>query len=387
MTQQPWPDAAPGRAWRIGVDFHVFDGKFQGSRSHLLGVFSELVALRPDWRFFFFLQDTQSLARLPAFQRGNVELVHMPHANPLVRLGWQLPRLRRRLRLDIVHTQYVMPLLPVQGNAVTVHDVLYESHPQYFQRLFVWRSRCLIRWSARRADLLLTVSEFSRGELARRYGLDPQRIAVLLNAVDGSHFFPGEQGLGMLARRGLHAQSYLLTVGRIEPRKNHASLLRAYGRLAGHPPPLVVVGQRDFGYHDFDAALAQLPPGRQVLLLDDVGDQELPVLYRHALAFVYPSFAEGFGMPPLEAMASGVPVITSNTTALPEVVGQAGLTVDPLDDQALAQAIERVCGDPLLRQRLRQQGLDRARQFTWTAAAQTLAHAYDAYLHTPNLPR
>jgi glycosyltransferase involved in cell wall biosynthesis len=368
------------------VDFHVFDGKFQGSRSHLLGVFSELVALRPDWRFFFFLDDTESLARMSPFQRSNVELVRMPRANPLVRLGWQLPRLRRRLRLDIMHTQYVMPLQAAQGNAVTVHDVLFESHPQYFQRLFVWRARCLIRWSARRADLLLTVSEFSRGELASRYGLDPQRIAVLLNAVDSGLFFPGEEGLSILARRSLQAHSYLLTVGRIEPRKNHATLLRAYGRLPGDPPPLVIVGQRDFGYHDFDAALARLPPGRQVLLLDDVDDQELPVLYRHALAFVYPSFAEGFGMPPLEAMASGLPVITSNTTALPEVVGDAGLTVDPFDDQTLAEAIERVCNDALLRQRLRQQGLDRSRQFTWTTAAQTLAQAYETYLHAPTLP-
>lgn len=367
---------------RIGVDFHVFDGKFQGSRSHLLGVYTELVALRPDLHFCFFLQDTEGLARLPAFQRPNVELVRMAQANPLLRLGWQLPLLRRRHRLDILHTQYIAPLIPARGNAVTVHDVLYESHPQYFEPLFVLRSRWLIRWSARRADMLLTVSEFSRQELARRYGIDPRHIGVLLNAADNTHFFAGDTGAALLQKRGLSPQGYLLTVGRIEPRKNHAALLRAYAQLSDDCPPLVVVGQRDFGYHDFDAALAQWPAGRQLVMLDDVDDQELPVLYRHAMAFVYPTHAEGFGMPALEAMASGAPVITSHTTALPEVVGDCALTVDPDDDTTLVHALQRVCHDPELRQQMRDRGLARARHFTWSAAAHTLAGVYDRYLHS-----
>lgn len=364
---------------RIGVDFHVFDGKFQGSRSHLLGIFGELTRLCPEFEFVFLLEKTEALARVPGFSGPNVELVRMPHTNPLKRLGWQLPRLRRALRLDLVHTQYVIPLLPARGNAVTIHDVLFEPYPEFFGKLFVLRSRMLMRWSARAADLLFTVSDYSRGEIASRYGAPPERIGVLHNAVDRQVFHPGEAGADLVRARGLLPGGYLLTVGRIEPRKNHAALLRAYRLLEGHPPPLVIVGQRDFGYGDFEAELAQMPAGREVRVLDNVGDGELPALYRHAQLFLYPSFAEGFGMPPLEALASGVPVITSASTAIPEVVGEAGVLVDPHDPEALRLAMQRLLADPAARAALVQRGLARADAFTWRRSAETLAAAYRHY--------
>lgn len=364
---------------RIGVDFHVFDGKFQGSRSHLIGIFGELTRLCPEFQFVFLLEKTESLAKLPGFSEPNVELVKMPHASPLVRLGWQLPRLRRSLRLDLLHTQYVIPLLPARGNAVTIHDVLFEPYPQFFSKLFVLRSRTLMRWSARRADLLFTVSDYSRAEIASRYGVPVQQIGVLHNAVDRDVFYSGAAGVERLRARGLEPGGYLLTVGRIEPRKNHAALLRAYRQLEGSPPPLVIVGQRDFGYGAFEAELAQMPGDREVRVLDDVGDGELPALYRHAQMFLYPSFAEGFGMPPLEALASGVPVITSASTAIPEVVGDAGLLVDPHDPRALQEAMQVLLNDPAERTALVQRGLSRADMFTWRRSAESLAAAYRQY--------
>lgn len=367
------------RRRRIGVDFHVFDGKFQGSRSHLIGIFGELTRICSEFDFVFLLEQTDALGRLPGFAEPNVQRVHMPHANPLVRLGLQLPRLRRELGLDLVHTQYVIPLQPARGNAVTIHDVLFEPFPQFFGRLFVLRSRALMRWSARKADLLFTVSDYSRDEIASRYGVPAANIGVLHNAVDRSVYFPGEAGAELVRARGLTPGGYLLTVGRIEPRKNHAALLRAYRQLPGTPPPLVIVGQRDFGYGDFEAELALLPAGRTVHLFSDVGDAELPALYRHALLFAYPSFAEGFGMPPLEALASGTPVITSDSTAIPEVVGDAGVLIDPTDSNALQTAIARLLAQPELRAGLVQRGLARAEAFTWRRSAEVLAAAYRQY--------
>ncbi len=366
---------------RIGVDFHVFDGKFQGSRSHLIGIFGELTRLCPEFDFVFLLEQPDALGCLPGFAEPNVQRVHMPHANAFVRLGLQLPRLRRSLGLDLVHTQYVIPLQRARGNAVTIHDVLFEPFPQFFGRLFVLRSRTLMRWSARNADLLFTVSDYSRDEIARRYGGRVAGIEVLHNAVDRKIFFPGDADANLVRARGLEPGGYLLTVGRIEPRKNHAALLRAYRLLPGTPPPLVIVGQRDFGYGDFEAELAQMPAGREVHLLSDVGDGELPALYRHAQIFVYPSFAEGFGMPPLEALASGAPVITSDSTAIPEVVGDAGLLIDPTDAKALQASIERLLADPALRAQLVQRGLERANVFTWRRSAETLAAAYRHYFN------
>lgn len=370
------------RRRRIGVDFHVFDGKFQGSRSHLLGVFGELTRLCPEYDFVFLLEKTEELGQLSGFSQPNVQRVRMPAANPLKRLAMDLPSLRRALSLDLVHTQYVIPLRPARGNAVTIHDVLFEPYPEYFGRFFVWRSRLMMRWSARNTDLLFTVSEYSRREIAARYGVSAERIVVVHNAVDRQVFFPGAQGADLVRARGLQPGGYLLTVGRIEPRKNHAALLKAYRALSGTPPPLVIVGQRDFGYGDFEAEMAQMPQDRQVMVLSDIGDGELPALYRHAQVFVYPSFAEGFGMPPLEALASGVPVVTSASTAIPEVVGDAGLLVDPKDPKGLQAAIQSLLQSPALRTQLAQRGLARADHFTWKAAAQNLAQAYRTYFKT-----
>lgn len=364
---------------RIGVDFHVFDGKFQGSRSHLIGVFGELTRLCPEFQFVFLLEKTDELGLLPGFSGPNVERVYMPHSNPLRRLAWQLPRLRRSLSLDLIHTQYVIPLLPARGNAVTIHDVLFDPFPQFFGKFFVIRSRLMMRWSARAADLLFTVSEYSRNEISSLYGVDRKNIDVLHNACDGATFFPGEDGIEFIKARGLSSRGYLLTVGRIEPRKNHAALLRAFRDLKGTPPPLVIVGQRDFGYGAFEDELKSMPSDRQVILLADVGDKELPALYRHAKVFVYPSFAEGFGMPPLEALASGVPVVTSNSTAIPEVVGNAGVLIDPYDVSSLRDGLEKVLADTTFQDELVRRGLERSQLFTWQASARTLARSYRAY--------
>ncbi len=370
------------RPRRIGVDFHVFDGKFQGSRSHLMGIYAELVKLLPQCEFFFFLEQTQALGRLEEFQKDNVNIVHMPHANPLVRLGWQLPKLRRKLHLDILHTQYIIPFFPATGNAVTIHDILFESFPQFFTPLFVLRSRLLIRWSARKADLLFTVSDYSRQELVKRYGISPEKIYVIHNAVNRQHFFAGEEGEEYVRARGLQKFGYFITVGRIEPRKNHATILRAYGSLPGRPIPLVIVGQRDFGYGDFEAVLNGLLPTHRVFLLSDVDDRELPALCRHAMAFIYPSLAEGFGMPPLESLASGVPVIASDTTAIPEVVDDAALLIDPTSHEALANAMSLVCSDPALRKALIRKGQVRAQLFNWEKSATLQAQAFEHYLTT-----
>ncbi len=378
MTYRTAPTDAPGK--KIGIDFHVFDGKFQGSRTHLLGIYAEIVVLCPQFQFFFFLEQTEALGAIPAFQRSNVTIVHMPHANPLVRLAWQLPRLRKQYQLDILHTQYVLPLWPAKGNAVTIHDVLFEPFPEFFTPRFVLRSRLMMRWAARHADILFTVSDYSKQEIANRYGVKTRDIKVVHNAVDTAHFFPGDEGHEFLHPRGLIAGQYFITVGRIEPRKNHASILRAYARLKGTPPPLVIVGQRDFGYSDFEATLSAMPPSHQVVLLADVGDMELPALCRHALAFIYPSLAEGFGMPPLEGLASGVPVITSATTAIPEVVGDAAMLIDPTKVEELTQALQQVCSDSDLRARLISKGLARARHYTWKKSAQVQAHAFQQYL-------
>lgn len=367
----------------LGVDFHVWDGIFQGSRSHLLGLYRAAIALAPEIDFVFFLDQPDALRQAHAeFAAPHVQLVHMPHRPGPWRLAWQLPWLRRRHGVDLLHMQYRLPLWAAGDCACTIHDLLYETHPQFFTRFFVGQSRLTGRRAARAARLLFTVSAYSRDEIVRLYGVDRARVAITCNGVDFARFTPGAAGAAAVSALGLTPGGYLLTLGRLEPRKNHLTLLRAYAQLAGDAPPLVIVGQRDFHYAAVFDEIQRLQLGARVRVLENVGDAALPAVLRHALAFVYPAFAEGFGMPVAEAMASGVPVITSNTTALPEVAGPGALLVDPGSPEQLAQAMGRVLADGELRQRLVQAGLVHVRRFDWQASAAVFVDALRRHFQT-----
>jgi len=370
----------PNRRPRVGVDFHTFDGIFQGSRSHLLGLYREAVRLAPEIDFVFLVGDTDRLAAEdPAYRAANVERVAMPHGGGLARLGWQLAWAQRRHRLDLLHVQYRGPFVPLGPIACTVHDTLFETHPQFFSPNFVRMSRWTGRRAVRQAALLFTVSRFSRSEIARLYHVAPEHILVTCNGVDAQRFHPGEDGADEVRALGLQPGGYLLTVGRLEPRKNHLALVRAYAQLATPRPPLVVVGQRDFSFQAVFDEVKALGLQDEVRFFDRVSDSELPALVRHAQVFVYPSFAEGFGMPIAEAMASGVAVVTANSTALPEVAGDVALVADPDDPAAIARQITRFLADPALRAQAGALGPGQVAGYTWPAAAKVFVAALRGY--------
>jgi glycosyltransferase involved in cell wall biosynthesis len=376
--------AGQARRPRIGVDFHPFDGLFQGSRSHLLGLYRDAVRRAREYDFVFFCADPGRLREAdPAFGMPNVECIAMPHRSGLARLGWQLALLRRKHRIDLLHVQDRMPLLPGGACAVTIHDTLFETHPQFFSREFLRVARLAGRRSVRKAALLLTVSEFSRREIARLYGVDPLAITITGNGVNLARFHPASpegsddwNGADLVRALGAEPGQYLVTVGRLEPRKNHLNLVRAYALLAAPRPPLLIVGQRDFEHDEVFAEVDRRGLSGEITFLERVADAELPALVRHARVFVYPSYAEGFGMPVLEAMASGVPVVTSDTAALVEVAGGAALTASPDDPKAIAAAIGQLLFDVNLRRRLCAQGLEVAARHRWDSAARNLLGAF-----------
>ena len=376
--------AGQSRRPRVGVDFHTFDGLFQGSRSHLLGLYRDAVRRAPEYDFIFFCAQPDKLREAdPAFAMANVQCVAMPHGGGLARLGWQLALLQRKHRIDLLHVQYRMPLLPFGACAVTIHDTLFETHPQFFTKEFLRMARFTGRRSVKKAALLMTVSEFSQQEIARLYNVDPLAITITGNGVNLARFHPVSSdgtdewnGADLVRALGAVPGEYLITVGRLEPRKNHLNLVRAYARMAEPRPPLLIVGQRDFEHDEAFAEVEKLGLAKEITFLERVADAELPALVRHARVFVYPSYAEGFGMPVLEAMASGVPVVTSHTTALVEVAAGAALTVDPDDPQGMADAIERLLFDAGLRRRLVSQGLEVAAKHRWDTAAKALLGAF-----------
>jgi glycosyltransferase involved in cell wall biosynthesis len=368
------------RRRRVGVDFHTFDGIFQGSRSHLLGIYLEAIRLAPEIDFVFFLAEPDKLIQAhPAFVRANVRLVHMPHRPSIMRLGLQLAWHQWREQLDVLHVQYRLPFVPLGRCACTIHDVLFESHPQFFSANFVRIARATSRMAVRQADLLFTVSEYSRDQICNVYSVPPERVSVTYNGVDTSRFFQGEAGADVPARYGLTAGNYLCCIGRLEPRKNHLSLIRAYAALGQNQPPLAIIGQRDFSFDAAFAEVSRLGLQSNIKFLEDVSDTDMPALLRHARVFIYPSYAEGFGMPVAEAMASGVPVITSSTTSLPEVSGAAAILVHPDDIVGLSEALRnQLQASPDARAQRVALGLQQIDKFAWHLAAQVLIDGFQS---------
>ena len=286
----------------------------------------------------------------------------------------------RRLRGFLLHTpNYV--LMPFDGPSLTtVHDLSWLSYPDAHP---VERVRFLDRHlpaSLEQAQLVLTDSDFIAAEIAARFGLPRAKIRAIPLGVDAAYRpRTAEEMLATLAKYGLEHSAYLLVVATLEPRKNLARLVEAYARLpaatkARHP--LVIVGARGWLNRELERAIAPLETAGAARRLGYVAEDELPLIYAGAYAFAFPSLYEGFGLPVLEAMASAVPVLTSNVSSLPEVAGHAALTVDPLDVGALTAGLTRLLEDTSWRDAAVPRGLDRAKRYPWSRCVEATIDAY-----------
>jgi len=263
------------------------------------------------------------------------------------------------------------PLL-VSRQVVTIHDVAFADRPEGFNPKFRAFYQFLVPRLAQRVRAVITVSAFSRERLIEWARIPPSHVHAIHLGVD-QRFSPRQVDCIERARNALQIPSpyYILSLGSIEPRKNLPRLLAAWEKIQQELPRevwLVVAGGKGKSTVFNNVEIQKLPP--RVYLTGRVADELLPALYSGALAFVYPSLYEGFGLPPLEAMACGTPVLTSNVTAMPEVVGDAGLLVDPYDVEAIAHGIRRLVEDSALREELKRKGLERAKQFTWERTAE-----------------
>ncbi len=258
--------------------------------------------------------------------------------------------------------------LRVRKQVLTIHDLAMLEHPAWYSRRFVAFYRRLLPRLARRVARIITVSEFSRGRIIRLLGVDPDRISVIPLGVDSTFAAPPRERIEAVRARHRLDRPYVFALGASSSRKNHATLLRAWellGRRAGDVE-LIIAGPSGLAFSDSPGS-PTLPAN--VRHLGTVPDEDLPALYAGARAFAYPSLYEGFGLPLLEAMACGTPVLTSDRTAMPETAGEAALLIDPHDSQALADGLERLLTDEPLRARLQAAGLSRAAAYTWERAA------------------
>lgn len=335
---------------RVAIDATSMPAKRTGVAHYLLELIEaidcELVLLaKPD-------DAGELIKRAP-----DSEIVICNLSNRAVRLAWEqslLPARLRRIAPDLLHSpHYSMPYATGVPVVSVLHDATFWLHPgahEFHKR--VW-FRTASKMTARRARRMITVSNAAKADLAA-IGIPEERLDVVYHGVDDSWF-----------ELETHPGDYIVFVGTLEPRKNLPRLLRAY-RQSGLDLELRLAGAMGWKTDELEAEIAKT---RGVKLLGYVSDAEKRELIAGARAFVYPSLSEGFGIPVLEAMAAGVPVVTSNVSATAEVAGGAALTVDPLDTDALAEALIAATGDESTRTRLSHTGPQRAGEFTWARAA------------------
>lgn len=270
----------------------------------------------------------------------------------------------------------------VNGRRVAlVHDMAYKSCPHAVsKKTRIWLELCMEK-SCRHADHIVTVSEFSKQEIMKYLRVPEEKVTVVPNAVDHAVYHPGytkAQIQKVLGKYGIKGE-YFLYLGTIEPRKNLERLIGAYGKLCrerAHAPQLVLAGGRGWLCEGIYQKACRMDMGDQILFTGYVRQEDSPALMCGAKAFVFPSLYEGFGMPPLEAMACGTPVIASNTASMPEVMGDAGMLVDPGSEEEICRAMRTAMDDDACMDRYRKLGLQRAKGYTWAKSARMLMDVY-----------
>lgn len=369
-------------AFRIGIDARKV--RDFGIGTYVRRLVEQLAQIDEDNDYVLIVgpDGREALPELPTRFRFSTETSKVYSLREQVSLSWHLAR----LRLDLFHaTHYVLPLWVPSRTVVTIHDVIHLLYPEFLPNRFAFLyAQRMIRRALGRAERIVSVSHTTRRDLGRYFSLGMERVSVIYNGVDDrfrEHLAPDVLA-GRLAELGV-APPYLLFVGNPKPHKNLDRLLAAYARARSLRPfegPLVVVGNdRDAGQR-IRLRADHLGIGDQVVPLGLVPDESLPVLYQGATLFLYPTLYEGFGLPVVEAMASGAPVVTSNTSALKEIAEGYAHLVDPLDVDAIAEAIAYCMAEPEHRASLAKLGRKRAELFSWNEAATRTLEVYQRVL-------
>ncbi len=361
----------------IGLDAHAAEKPGEGNATYIRNLLLSLVAQQKEEKFVFY-----AIQRRHPFYRKfcpspSLQIRSLRIKNPYFRLPIALALASFRDKLDLLHVQYISPPWHQGRLIATIHDLGFLHHPQTFSRFDVWRLRFLVGLTVRRAKRIITGSIYSQRDIINRYHLLPEKVKVIPYGVSPHFFVQVEPEIRekILDKYGLR-RPYFLCVGRLNPRKNLMALIKAFiifRKKTRQPFQLVIVGKEDFRSQELWRWVKETGE-QEIILTGFVPEEDLPAIYQTAELFIYPSIFEGFGLPVLEAMASGVPVITSRRDSLEEIAGDAALLVEPEKVEEIAEAIYFLSHHQEKREELIQRGLNQAAKFSWArAASQTLA--------------
>ncbi len=371
----------------VGLDGDTLGRKRTGDESYLASLMRAIGRVDGENDYVVYVRDAESVQ--PTFpELSHFRFRAVKPSSIWLRFPFSFPVVLRRDPVDLLHVQYFVPPASKSPVVLTVHDISFAVHPGFFTRKDRLLLGTLVPWSLRRADRIITDAEFTKGEMVRTYGLDPTQIEVIPLAADPRYRpLDREHCRRVVAERHDTGGGFMLYVGTLQPRKNVATLIRAYSMFRKQtrlPHKLVIVGKAKYKFDSVFDAIRDSGYEDDIVFSGFVDDADLPVYYNAADVFVFPSRYEGFGLPPLEAMACGTPVIASNASCIPEVVGDAAVLVDPDDVSGFAGAMASVLGDPSVAVEMRDKGAARAGSFSWDRTARETIDVYRDVLRERN---
>lgn len=362
----------------IGIDISVLNINQAGSAIYAGNLINALMEIIAEDELFFFSVNHQRDMSLPKSLRARAETIYRDS----IWSHFILPQKALRTKVDVLHIPVsVIPVFPPCPTVLTILDTTILKTPQLFTFWHRNYSRVFLPISAKKAKIILTISENSKRDIVKQFKISPEKVLVTYLAASEDFKTVSVQEVERV-KKSYNLTTFILTVGTLEPRKNIPRLLRAYAYLlkTGFQHTLVHVGPRGWLFDEIYAEVKRLRLKEKVRFLGRIPTSDLISLYNAASLLIYPSLYEGFGLPVLESMACGCPIITSNISSLPEVVGDAGIMVDPNDVSQIVHAIACMCEDKEKALWFKKKGLERAKQFSWKRCAKETLDAYSLAL-------
>jgi len=367
---------------RIAIDAHSVGARLGGNETYAINLIEALAEIDQTNLYTLYVTKREAIERFANRWPNFTVKQTLPHT-PLVRIPLTLSRELRRHPVDVLHVQYTAPPLAPCPVVTTIHDLAFEHLPETFNRRSWMQLRLTVRRTAKKAAQIITVSEYSRQDIINTYKIPSERITVTPEAAS-EKFFPvtDESELKTIRKTYGVGRDYIFSLCSIQPRKNLIRLIEAYSLLRSSSadvklPQLVLAGKRGWLDNETIRAVERESVAGDIVFTGYVAEEHLNALYSGATCFVYPSYFEGFGLPILEAMQCGAPVIAGNRTSIPEVAGEAALLFDPFDANSLVEALQRLLSDPEYRATLSAKGLQRASAFSWKATARLTLQVYE----------